>query len=70
MELEGDEKILYFIRDGFFIDFGINSYFFQVGRGMEFENAEYAEVIPLKGGKLRLKSLRDKNMRKLDISKK
>lgn len=64
-ELTGDEKILCFLKDGFLIDLGINSYFFQEGKGLEFQNAEYAEVIHLKGGKLRLKSLRDKNFQKL-----
>lgn len=61
----GDEMILRFFRDRFNIDFGINSYFFQEGKGTNFQRTEYAEVVSLKEGKLRLKSLRDKNFQRI-----
>lgn len=60
-----NERSLEFHRGEFTIDFGINSYFFQEGTGEKFQAAEFAEVIPLKNGKLRLKSLRDRDFQKI-----
>ncbi|MGL4254470.1 MAG: GDYXXLXY domain-containing protein [Fusobacteriaceae bacterium] len=63
-EKEG-EMSLEFYLNGFMVDLGINSYFFQEGSGEKFQNAQYAEVIPLDGGKLRLKALLDKNFQRI-----
>jgi len=43
------------------MDIGVNSYLFQEGTGNRFQKAQYAEVIELKNGELRLKHLLDRN---------
>ncbi|MGL4403835.1 MAG: GDYXXLXY domain-containing protein [Fusobacteriaceae bacterium] len=64
-EEKDGERSLEFYINGFTVDFGVNSYFFQEGSAEKFQSAQYAEVIPLGKGKLRLKSLMDKEFRKI-----
>ncbi|BBA52411.1 GDYXXLXY domain-containing protein [uncultured Fusobacterium sp.] len=60
-----NEISIYFQKIDFNIDIGVNSYLFQEGTGNKFQKAEYAEVIELKNGKLRLKCLLDKDFKKI-----
>ena len=52
-----NEISIQFQKNGSNIDIGVNSYLFQEGTGNKFQKAQYAEVIELKNGKLRLKNL-------------
>lgn len=56
-----NEFSIQFHQNGSTIDIGVNSYLFQEGTGNRFQRAQYAEVIELKSGKLRLKHLLDKD---------
>lgn len=60
-----NEISIQFQKNGSNIDIGVNSYLFQEGTGNKFQKAQYAEVIELKNGKLRLKNLLDKNFIKI-----
>lgn len=56
-----NELSIQFRQNDSTIDIGVNSYLFQEGTGNRFQRAQYAEVIELKSGKLRLKHLLDKD---------
>lgn len=56
-----NELSIQFYQNDSTIDIGVNSYLFQEGAGNRFQRAQYAEVIELKNGKLRLKHLLDKD---------
>lgn len=56
-----NELSIQFHQNDSTIDIGVNSYLFQEGAGNRFQRAQYAEVIELKNGKLRLKHLLDKD---------
>lgn len=58
-----NEISIQFQKNSSNIDIGVNSYLFQEGTGNKFQKAQYAEVIELKNGKLRLKSLLDKDFK-------
>ncbi len=58
-----NEISIQFQKNSSNIDIGVNSYLFQEGTGNKFQMAQYAEVIELKNGKLRLKSLLDKDFK-------
>ncbi|UYI78420.1 MAG: GDYXXLXY domain-containing protein [Fusobacterium varium] len=60
-----NEISIQFQKNGSNIDIGVNSYLFQEGTGNKFQKAQYAEVIELKNGKLRLKNLLDKDFIKI-----
>ena len=60
-----NEISIQFQKNGSNIDIGVNSYLFQEGTGNKFQKAQYAEVIELKNGKLRLRNLLDKNFIKI-----
>lgn len=60
-----NEISIQFQKNGSNIDIGVNSYLFQEGTGNKFQKSQYAEVIELKNGKLRLKNLLDKNFIKI-----
>ena len=54
---KNEEISILFHKNDSNIEIGVNSYLFQEGTGNKFQRAQYAEVIELKNGKLRLKSL-------------
>lgn len=56
-----NELSIQFHQNDSTMDIGVNSYLFQEGTGNRFQRAQYAEVIELKSGKLRLKYLLDKD---------
>ena len=60
-----NEISIQFQKNGSNIDIGVNSYLFQEGTVNKFQKAQYAEVIELKNGKLRLKNLLDKDFIKI-----
>ena len=60
-----NEISIQFQKNGSNIDIGVNSYLFQEGTGNKFQKAQYAEIIELKNGKLRLKNLLDKDFIKI-----
>ena len=60
-----NEISIQFQKNGSNIDIGVNSYLFQEGTGNKFQKAQYAEVIELKNGRLRLKNLLDKDFIKI-----
>ena len=63
MPPSNNEISIQFQKNSSNIDIGVNSYLFQEGTGNKFQKAQYAEVIELKNGKLRLKSLLDKDFK-------
>lgn len=56
-----NEISIQFHQNNSTMDIGVNSYLFQEGTGNRFQKAQYAEVIKLKNGELRLKHLLDRN---------
>ena len=56
-----NEISIQFHQNNSTMDIGVNSYLFQEGTGNRFQKAQYAEVIELKNGELRLKHLLDRN---------
>lgn len=58
-----NEILIHFVSTSHNLDIGINSFFFQEGKGQLFQKAKYAEVIALKNGNLKLKYLLDKNLK-------
>lgn len=63
MPPSNNEISIQFQKNSSNIDIGVNSYLFQEGTGNKFQKAQYAEVIELKNGKLRLKFLLDKDFK-------
>lgn len=56
-----NEISIQFHQNNSTMDIGVNSYLFQEGTGNRYQKAQYAEVIELKNGELRLKHLLDRN---------